>query len=73
VQPLLHWKNNKYYTFQVCVCGLSYPARKAHASYYTVICGLSGSAITFRNFANEPKFIKISTSWSLDNYDRRKG
>jgi hypothetical protein len=26
---------------------LSYPARKAHALYYTVICGLSGSAIFF--------------------------
>jgi len=26
----------------VCVCSLSYVAREAHASSYTVICGLSG-------------------------------
>ena len=24
---------NKYYIFCVCVCGLSYPARNAHAPY----------------------------------------
>jgi hypothetical protein len=28
----------------VCVCSLSYPARKAHAPYYNVICGLSDSS-----------------------------
>jgi hypothetical protein len=28
----------------VCVCSISYPARKAHTSY-NVICGLSGSTI----------------------------
>ena len=28
----------------VCVCSLSYPARKAHAPYYVVICGLFGCA-----------------------------
>jgi hypothetical protein len=31
--------------FWVSVCILSYPACKAHALYYTVICGLSGSDI----------------------------
>jgi hypothetical protein len=31
----------------VCVCSLSYPAFKAHAPYYFVICGLSGSNIFF--------------------------
>jgi hypothetical protein len=38
-------KSNKYYIFWVCVCNLSYPACKAHAPYYIVICGLSGSTI----------------------------
>jgi hypothetical protein len=33
VQPLLQWKSNKCYIFWVCVYGLRYPARKAHASY----------------------------------------
>jgi len=27
----------------VCVCSFIYPARKAHAKYYVVICGLSDS------------------------------
>jgi hypothetical protein len=35
------------YTESVCVCSLSYTAFKAHAPYYTVICGLFGSTIFF--------------------------
>jgi hypothetical protein len=31
----------------VWVCSLSYPSLNAHAPYYTVICGLSVSAILF--------------------------
>jgi len=31
----------------VSVCSLSYPASKAHASYYIVICDLSGCTIFF--------------------------
>jgi hypothetical protein len=34
VQPLLQWKNNKYYILRVCVCSLRYLARIAHALYY---------------------------------------
>jgi hypothetical protein len=45
---VLPWKSNKYYAFWVCVCSLSYPASTAHAPYYTLICGLSGSTIFFR-------------------------
>jgi hypothetical protein len=30
-----------------CVCSLSYPARKAHAPCYIVICGLSSSTALF--------------------------
>jgi hypothetical protein len=30
-----------------CVCGLSYPAQKAHAPHYIAICGLSVSATFF--------------------------
>jgi hypothetical protein len=44
---VLPWKSNKYYAFWVCVCRLSYPASTAHVVFYTVICGLSGSAIFF--------------------------
>jgi len=40
-------KSKKYYIFQVCVCGFSYPACKAHASHYIVICGLSVSTVYF--------------------------
>ena len=33
MQPLLHWKSNKYYTFWVCICRLRYPAYNMHAPY----------------------------------------
>ena len=33
VQPLLQWKNNNYYIFWMCVCGLSYSACNARAPY----------------------------------------
>jgi hypothetical protein len=29
------------------VCSFIYPARNAHAPYYTVICGLSGCTVFF--------------------------
>jgi hypothetical protein len=35
----------QYYVFSVYVCSLSYPARKAHAPYYIVICGMSGFTV----------------------------
>ena len=34
-------KSNKYYIFWASVCSISYSARKAHAAYYIVTCGLS--------------------------------
>jgi hypothetical protein len=34
-------------TYSQCVCSLSYPACKAHAPCYIVICGLSGCTIFF--------------------------
>ena len=37
-KPFLPWKSNTNYVFWVCVCSLSYPARKAYAPYYIVIC-----------------------------------
>jgi hypothetical protein len=40
----------------VCVCSLSYPAHSAQAPHYTVICGLSGSAMFF------PRYLTISLS-----------
>jgi len=38
---------NMYNIFWSLMCSLSYPACKAHAPYYIVICGLSGSTIFF--------------------------
>jgi hypothetical protein len=35
------------YCVCMCVCIFSYPASKAHAPYYIVICGLSASTIFF--------------------------
>jgi hypothetical protein len=40
-------KSNKCYKFRVCVCSLSYPARKNHAPYHIVICGLLSSTVFF--------------------------
>ena len=47
VRALLKWKSNKYYIFWVWVCSLSYPTCSAHAPYYIVIRGLSGSTVSF--------------------------
>jgi hypothetical protein len=44
---LLRWKSNKYCVFWVCACSLGYPASKAHAPYYIVICSLSGYTTFF--------------------------
>jgi hypothetical protein len=43
----LTWKSNKCYIFWVCVSSLSYPSYKANAPYYIVMCGLSGSTLSF--------------------------
>jgi hypothetical protein len=40
------WKSNKYHLF-VCVCNLSYPAWKAHALYYIVVCLMSFCILFF--------------------------
>jgi hypothetical protein len=34
--------------YSECVCNLTYPARKAHALYYIIICILPGSTMLFR-------------------------
>jgi hypothetical protein len=44
---LLQCKSSKYYIFWVCVCSISCHARKSHAQYHIVICGLSGLTIFF--------------------------
>jgi hypothetical protein len=40
-------KQQVLHILSVCVCSLSYPARKAHSPYCIVICGLPGSTIFF--------------------------
>ena len=42
---MLPQESNECYIFCVCACSLSYPVRKAHASYYVVVCGLSDSTV----------------------------
>jgi hypothetical protein len=37
-KSLLPLESNKYCIFRMCVYSLSYPARKAHALHYIVIC-----------------------------------
>jgi hypothetical protein len=37
------WKSNKFYILWEPVYSLNYPACKAHAPYYIVICNVSGS------------------------------
>ena len=51
---MLPWKRNKYYS--VCVCSFSYPVCEAHAPYYIVICGLSGSAIFVHIISQTARF-----------------
>ena len=40
VQSLVKWKSNKFCIFRVCVCNLSYPARKAYAPCCIAVSGL---------------------------------
>jgi hypothetical protein len=47
---LLQKKSKKHYIFWVCVYSLSYSACNAHATYYIVIRGLSGSTIFFPHY-----------------------
>jgi hypothetical protein len=51
-------KSNTYYIVWKCVCCLSYPACNAHAPYYIVICGLSGSTIFSHSLINSTTFRK---------------
>jgi hypothetical protein len=47
----------RYYIYWVCVCSLSYPAYNAHAPYYIVTYGLSGS-IFFHIISSTAPFSK---------------
>jgi hypothetical protein len=55
-----HISTGLYVLLSVCVCCLRYPACKPHALYYTVIYGLSGSAIYLNISHKGHAFRKIS-------------
>ena len=65
IEPCIFW---------VCVCIRSYPKCKAHASYYIVICGLSGSTvfphylISGTNFGGEKNGMKICILMSCTSF-----
>ena len=40
-----------------CVCSLSYSARDAHAPYYIVICGQSGSTIHYHTISPTARIV----------------
>jgi len=54
-------KKNKYYIFRVCVCGISYPVRNAHALYYIASGGFSACHI----------FLHYLTNWTI--FRNKKG
>jgi hypothetical protein len=43
-------KSNNYYMFWVSICSFSDTVLNAHAPYYIVICGLSGSNNIFSDY-----------------------
>jgi hypothetical protein len=52
------WKSNNCHILCVCVCSISYPARKAHALYYIVICGLTDYTVLFHIVSSKARFLK---------------
>ena len=46
----------KFYLFWVCVCGLIYPACRAHAPYCVAIYGVSGFTIYFHIISKTVRF-----------------
>jgi hypothetical protein len=56
----------KCYTLWVCVCSLRYTARKVHALYFIVFCGLSGQTSFFWRTSQTARCLQKSywTFWS---------
>jgi len=54
-----HCCRSKYYIFAVCVYSLGYPARKVHALYCVVICGLFACTIFFHIIPQKLGFSEI--------------
>ena len=49
----------------MCVSSLSYPASKAHARYYIVICGLSESTVFFKLSHKRHDFREIIIEYKM--------
>jgi hypothetical protein len=78
-EPLLPYKSDSHYIFWVSDCSLVYPAYKAHALYYIVICGwlvlpcistLSHKRLDFRGLQNIKCVFLISSTafvWNISH------
>ena len=70
--PPLQRKSRKYYTFQVCICSLRYPARNAHAPHRHVPSPPSGSKF-IHVFSRRPANVGILqftySPYEITNYE----
>jgi len=64
-QPLLQWKSSKYYTFQVSVCCLRYPACNAHVPYVYCLTLLCFSTLSHKQHNLKKKLLNITCVFLL--------
>jgi hypothetical protein len=80
VQPLLQWKNNKYYICWVCVCSLSYPACNVQARYchlravqlYNILPHYLTNGIIFKNKLLNKQYVSIYSKTAVLNISHSK-
>ena len=57
------------YSQHIHVCHPSYPARKAHAPYYIVVCGFSASTISFYIISQATQFSEKKITEHITYFD----